>query len=692
MHLRTVELRDWKAYEDARFDFPEPSADRNVILIGGKNGFGKTTFFEALVLGLYGRDGLPLISRVAVTADDSGKLRSFSDFIERALNGRAIANGRTECRIRLTFQDESGQPIVIERKWFFTNTGRLRQGTAAEEVMIFKGHARRTQGPPASYPDPHSWYRDWISRNFLPTHLAGFFLFDGEASSAYADRDMGQQVRDGIEGLLGLTWLRKLKVDLIDYARSRLAEVPKGVNDDSIRALQGEIEAAKRDVDVADATKRELTTTLADAEAERQRLTRELGGYGSSTRAQLADLIEARARHERNFGDAEDKLQALAASSLPLALVGPALRERVADRLAREASREAWLASRDQGFARVDGVLASIETELPLVRPPLSLPQQQAVREALRAALDRLWSPPPSEAADDFRHGYARGPMSQRLRARLEEAGQLTRGTVANLIETLRREGRALRMRQDEIAAAETPAPDLDAKKARLIELNKLIGGMLERKALAENMITSRRPQLEQKHKDLALLTAKLDQTLRPARNARRANEIAQMLDGLIEEAWTMQTTEVAEAMTAAVRAMAHRSDLLNRVDITADGVELLAPDGNDLRQYDLSAGEKQIFTQALFAAIAQVSGRIFPLVIDTPLGRLDEAHRINVLRYLSGRDGQVFLISTNTEVVDRYLDAIRPRVAKAYRIDNTTEGNMGYSIPVEGYFAGQGF
>ncbi len=95
MHLRSVSLRDWKAYEAARFDFPEPDGDRNVILIGGQNGFGKTTLFEAIALGLYGAYGLPLISRAAAAADEQNRGQSFRAFIERALNGHASVHARS---------------------------------------------------------------------------------------------------------------------------------------------------------------------------------------------------------------------------------------------------------------------------------------------------------------------------------------------------------------------------------------------------------------------------------------------------------------------------------------------------------------------------------------------------------------------------------------------------------------------
>lgn len=183
-----------------------------------------------------------------------------------------------------------------------------------------------------------------------------------------------------------------------------------------------------------------------------------------------------------------------------------------------------------------------------------------------------------------------------------------------------------------------------------------------------------------------------MDQSARPARLAARAEKVAEMLEVLCSEALPLQTAAIAEAMTKAIRAMAHKKDLFNRVEIPAGSeVQLLGPDGRNLREMDLSAGEKQIFTQALFAAVTSVSERIFPLVVDTPLGRLDEEHRLGVLRHLAQRKSQVFLISTNTEVVGPYLEAIRSRVAKAYKIENKTEGDVGTSWPVEGYFPGQG-
>src|ERR1041384_3260544 len=80
MHLESISLRDWKAFESAIFEFPAPTKTKNVVVIGGRNGYGKTTLFEALALGLFGRDGLRLVQRAGIANDEQGRTQSFNDF------------------------------------------------------------------------------------------------------------------------------------------------------------------------------------------------------------------------------------------------------------------------------------------------------------------------------------------------------------------------------------------------------------------------------------------------------------------------------------------------------------------------------------------------------------------------------------------------------------------------------------
>jgi len=691
MHLESITLRDWKAFESATFHFPAPSKTKNVVVIGGRNGFGKTSLFEALALGLFGRDGLRLVLRAGVAADDQGRAQSFKEFMERALFGNALAQGRNSCRIELKFVDDAGEPIWIDRTWYFNDQGKLKAGESAEHLKIFQGIGRRVIGPGRTEADADGWYRDWISKTFIPTSLAGFFLFDGESAAVYAERDMGSQVREGIEGLLGLNWLKQLQKDLRSYANSKRSQVPKGVSNQAIAELDSAVAAMENELEVLNERLNTIEADIRDNEVLRDALTRELG-YGAGTRAQLEELTREQADHEKRYNAAQDQLVNAAQSDLPLALAGGVLLSKVEARLDQESRLDQWEAALSQRDSRTAGVLEFLDEQLPYVDPALLERQVDGVRKAVEKALERLWFPPPGDVADGFRHPHARGPMLQRVLDRLRDAKAVSAASIIDLLETMESSSAKLREVSALIRTTEGSTPQVEEKRDQLNELNSKIGGMREERGTLTNMVKSRSADLEQKRRELGRLTGHLDQSERPARLAGRAEQVAEMLGNLVEEAWPMQSEAVAEAMTRGIRSMAHRNDYLRDIRINEEGaVELISPDGRDLRQYDLSAGEKQIFTQALFSAIAEVSQRTFPLVVDTPLGRLDENHRLNVLRHITNRNGQVILISTDTEVVGQYLAAIRNKVGKFYIIRNKVEGGVARSWSEEGYFDGQG-
>ena len=64
MKILSIELVNWRAYSQARFEF-NPSKIGSIVVIGAPNGYGKTSFFEAVTLCLYGKTGLPLLARAS---------------------------------------------------------------------------------------------------------------------------------------------------------------------------------------------------------------------------------------------------------------------------------------------------------------------------------------------------------------------------------------------------------------------------------------------------------------------------------------------------------------------------------------------------------------------------------------------------------------------------------------------------
>ena len=102
--------------------------------------------------------------------------------------------------------------------------------------------------------------------------------------------------------------------------------------------------------------------------------------------------------------------------------------------------------------------------------------------------------------------------------------------------------------------------------------------------------------------------------------------------------------------------------------DVELD-IELLID--NELDLDDFSAGERQLYAMALLWALRQISGRQLPLVIDTPLARMDEVHRSRLLlRYFPSVSDQVILFSTDTGLDARMLAQVEPHLARSYQLN----------------------
>ena len=86
MYISKIELTKFKSYQHAEMLFPEPTAGKNIVIVGGMNGYGKTSILEALYLCLYGKDALPHLARAGLKTDD---YRGYPSFLEKALNGEA---------------------------------------------------------------------------------------------------------------------------------------------------------------------------------------------------------------------------------------------------------------------------------------------------------------------------------------------------------------------------------------------------------------------------------------------------------------------------------------------------------------------------------------------------------------------------------------------------------------------------
>src|SRR5207302_8595558 len=140
--------------------------------------------------------------------------------------------------------------------------------------------------------------------------------------------------------------------------------------------------------------------------------------------------------------------------------------------------------------------------------------------------------------------------------------------------------------------------------------------------------------------------------------------------------------------ITESFRFLLRKQTLVERIliDPTTFSITLYDDAGQAIAKQRLSEGEKQIFAISVLWGLARASARPLPAVIDTPMARLDAAHRQNLVeRYFPNASHQVVIFSTDTEVDRQYYQALHPHIARAYHLKYDERARQ--TVGEEGYF-----
>lgn len=138
--------------------------------------------------------------------------------------------------------------------------------------------------------------------------------------------------------------------------------------------------------------------------------------------------------------------------------------------------------------------------------------------------------------------------------------------------------------------------------------------------------------------------------------------------------------TSLSRHFVEAFNGLVTRKKLVHdvKVDPNTFGIRLFGKEGEEIRSSDLSAGERQLFAISMLWALGRTSGRELPMIIDTPLSRLDHAHRTNLVsNYLPRASDQIIMLCTDTELTPDLAALLEPFVNRRYEIGVVGEGQV---------------
>jgi DNA sulfur modification protein DndD len=676
MWIARIELSNFKAYQDQTFHFPKPNDGKNLVLIGGMNGHGKTTLLEAIYLCLYGEDATHHLARAGL------KENAYAKFLQGALHGNAQIGRASSMRvsIRLMVLDDYG--FDVTRTWYFDPQGKY-QSQEARLDEIRDGVSRPL--------DASEKLSTVLYEHVVPAHLAPFFFFDGEEVKKLADQDRSEWVKQGMESLMGVVLVRQLRERLGQYQNNR--------RQGASAKDKTELDKMLAEVGIKESERGHLGTELAQCienirqQTERLETAQErlinIGAGGGNIKS-VEDIIREEGEKKRELDECEKTLEKLLGDRLPFHLSEPALHDNLRYRLKTERRLIEW-EERKNGLEPEKQRFAELFLEHDRLAH-FSRTERRGLEIAITEAWESLFWPRPVDCAVDVLHGY----LEPRQRQRLEEAQSVFRVGATQIRELVRRRADIrVRLKELENRRIQLQGVDDDGALTKLNEELRAIQDVLNEsnrnRGDLERRLTSLEVTINQARADYERENARYLQA-EPAQSvALKAERVKALIDELLPRLFEQKTHALSRKVTERFKALAHKK-LIDRIEISPDGTTQMFTDKGQPLRFDRSAGENQIFATALFAGLADISGYQISLVVDTPMARLDSTHRQNLLEYWhSDPKRQVILLSQDKEVDKALAHTLSPYLAKTYLLESSRIGEGVYrTIAKENaYFGG---
>jgi len=640
-----------------------PSKKKPIVLFGGRNGSGKTTILESLQLVLYGK-----------LADTPRRgHRAYDDYIARLIS--QDVGPEENAYIELSFRSvEQGKEknYRLRRAWKNIN-GRMR-----ENLQFYVDQEK-----------DDALADSWAEKveQFIPARLCPLFFFDGEQIEGLADVDRSSRIlTTALHGLLGLDLIEQLGVDLKSLVRDKRKKTIAGsdglANQKLARksdVLEGELNEVNQEIEKTTQVTAAIKTKLGRAKAQLEKAEAKLEENGGDFFEKQQQLEEEHAKLTNALVQNKQQLVELSAGDLPLQILLQPLNE-LSDQVEKE-----------QGANQDEALLKAIK------KRDAKLMKWLKKRDLKISMVDDIAQ-------------YLAGDLKRTGKKKaLEIVINGDNGLHKNL-EKLIEMGLSSQLQQAEIVLAEqfkiTQAIDrVSTQLSRVPDENLIAGYVKKRQAAAEKyqVLSDDACQSDESLRVLNVrkqqLVSELDETLRSlssqgfedqsvARVIQYAEATESTLESFRSAVAQRHVAELGKLILENYNKLLHKKTLIHEVRIDPDSYELslLNHEGQTISNERLSAGERQLLAVSILSSLAKSAGRPLPVVIDTPLSRLDGDHRGHLVkRYFPNASHQVLLFSTDEEIDEAFYEELKPSIGHSYRLKQNDDERCTTIEP--GYF-----
>ena len=640
MIIRKVKLRNIKSYYgEHTLDLRVANTGGQLHLIGAQNGSGKTTLFESVNACLFASQENPILK---------------ANYLSRGGDAQ-------EMEVEIEFEHDQ-RLHRLNRRW--VRKPGLPE-TSANSVSLISSVSNEAGDRLTDEGEITRFINDLI-----PRQISHFFLFDGEQIQEFTD-EAADSVREALERLLGLHHyiqllddLRPIERDLKedrdsldigedlntnlrerDTAESKLKDIERNIsrNEDAVRRAKSDYDDLQRNVSDIDSV------------------------FDESYRARRRELEEQRDNLNNDAVRKESEIKSLMSTDIVVALFWPLIQD----------AYEEMVESPDYN------------------KPQASLKPEELVQflwEQRSAIVSALGEESP-DALQSILMPIAGVDIGQSLHYEgVETLARMVNDSSSRLWSTLASID-DINSELSQIGTELSSLPSSDSVTMDTRSLHNEMGEALTRKTRHENNLANLNSEKNRMAQELERLDVAINELSEKDSEFRRSEseltlcrKVQKVLERYIADYRTTRIRELEDVFNKKFRELTNNPEVVGRVEIDRDTFDInvaLRSDAN-LAASEGSAGQKEVLAFALIASVVELSNKQLPIVIDTPLARLDDAHRNNILTKFFPEVGeQVIVLATDAEVGLSQRLRLVPYLASEHHLVRDADGRTSIK---EGY------
>ena len=653
MIIKNVKISNFRSYFGlTSIDF-NVVPDKNITLISGKNGFGKTSFLTSLIWGFYGKLMSKVEDKYKREITGSG---GYQKYIRQQFNRNQ--KKEDDLRVEITISDVMIPSIPCENITII-RTFNVTSSKENLEILIDGDYNELTK---------KVGYETFINDFILPREIAKFFFFDSEKIVSLAEaktKDELKSLSSAYSEVLGLKKYDDLKHGLKSLVSTLKRRGVKDTDLKKLNALIKESQSLKKEIDFNSETNDDTNVQIESLKIKSDILQEKLIREGATISLNdFKDLKTLYSEKQLEIKEVRKKLSDVL-EFIPFMLSGS-----IFEKLIKQVNKEM-----SSGLAQLNE--QTVEELNVVLKKVLKDSSKEVANRYVQEFNSEL-----NKFGKENKTGFLLDYTDESYRAILALDNNIKNSLKSRYTEIIKKE-KDLRFELNKILKKtrsyenKNTNPLNEKYRAEKFEIDSQIEKLLVKKGelnqvkmdlVAKSTILNKQiSELENKEKLIGEDRKKLAVTL----------EVLEKIETITNKIKIEKKHSLERSILLGMNSLMHKVDFIEKVRIELYDdyldINLVDKDDNIIDKESLSKGEQQLYATSILKSLVEESGISFPIFVDSPLQKFDKDHSKNIIKkfYPSISKQVVLLPLLEKELTFDEFKMMESNVSALYKIIN---------------------